>query len=385
MGTKFRVACGVLAVSVVVLGPVAAASAAATFVEDPAAGSYGSISSDGKFIAFMTSKSLSADTNTLDDLYVRDVATNAVSLASSKAAGAAVGVNGASEISMQGTIVVSDDGETAVFLSSAANVVAEVADTKSHVYKKDQATGATVLLDRTTAGAAAAADANSYRDGYLWEKATGKPRLLSTNTTGSAIGSVVRAKISGDGAYAAYSHFVTGCGCYDLTRVALGTGAKLNITNSAAKAGTLTPAYFSISRTGKYIAFETNASYETGDSTNKDIYAWSSTGTYKRLTKPLSTLTQPSASQISNKVGLISEAQGLVSLSSNLKLTTTANTATALTQTAYLASITSNTVEALKPTKAGTTATHLKYTTAIDDAGRTGLVDGSYSLFKFTR
>lgn len=413
MGKMSRVASGILAASALILGPVTAANAA-TFVEDRDAGSYGSISSGGKFVAFTTTKSLSAkDTNTLVDLYVRDLATNAVMLASSNSSGAAVGVNGASEIAMQGTTVVSDDGKAVVFLSSATNVVSGVADAKSHVYRKDLLSGSTALLDRTAAGtpatdgttelggitadgakvsfttrsSLATADANTYSDGYLWEKTTGKPKLVSTGTTGSAIGSVQRTKVSSDGTYVAYSHLVVGssCGCYDLTRADVATGAKLNVTNSAAKSGTLTPALFSISRTGKYVAFETSASYVTSDNANNDIYVWSSAGTFKRLTKSLTTMTQPAASQIVNSVGTISEAQGLVAFSSDLKLTTNANTNSVTTQTAYLASIASSTVEALKPTKAGSPATHLRYTTAIDDAGKVGLLDGSYSLFRFTR
>jgi Tol biopolymer transport system component len=105
------------------------------------------ISADGRFVAF----SSSADNLSTEDddgaggvdIFVRDTATGATTLASRAQGASGPGGDGPSEVS-----AISGDGRFVAFESDADNLSAEDDDTLTNVFLRDTATGATTLVSR---------------------------------------------------------------------------------------------------------------------------------------------------------------------------------------------------------------------------------------------
>lgn len=123
------------------------------------------ISASGRYSVFTSTTSLSsADTNSYEDVYVRDIKTGATVLAS-RGQGGVVGNEG----STGGSI--SRDGRYVAFVSGASNLVAgDTSETKKDVFVRDLPTGA---IERVSVSpASAGADASSGRplvgDGAKW-------------------------------------------------------------------------------------------------------------------------------------------------------------------------------------------------------------------------
>ena len=105
-----------------------------------------SISSDGATIAFVTYEALDpADTDTNTDVYVRDIATGATTLASR-----ADGPGGANSDGSVYDAEISADGGHVAFVARATNLGPP--GNAYHVYERDLTAGATAVVDRTTAG-----------------------------------------------------------------------------------------------------------------------------------------------------------------------------------------------------------------------------------------
>ena len=117
-----------------------------------------SISGDGRYVVFRSDAGnlVAGDTRGEDDVFVKDLQTGAIEVASLDAAGQFTGVG----VGTLGTQSISDDGRYVVYASSAGNIVAGVGSGTIHVYVRDLVTDTTALVSRTPAGA----PANSQSD-----------------------------------------------------------------------------------------------------------------------------------------------------------------------------------------------------------------------------
>jgi Tol biopolymer transport system component len=167
-----------------------------------------SIDGTGGTVAFVTGEPLlAADTNYWEDVYVRDLATNAITLVSGAPGGAAAdGASSAPEISANGKVV--------TFTSIATNLDA-TPDTNDapDVFVRDLTTGTTTRVSRSTTGAVAhgqsdqpsisgdgrfvsfvstapdvvTSDTNSAVDAFVLDRSTGKVARLSTDQLGEQL------------------------------------------------------------------------------------------------------------------------------------------------------------------------------------------------------
>ena len=118
-----------------------------------------SLSGDGRFVAFSSEAGdLSAeDDDASEDVYVRDLAVNAIVLVSR-----ASGAGGAAGDSDSFSPSISADGSRVAFSSEARNLSVEDGDPVTDVLVRDGATGLTTLASRAAGPAGAAADANAF-------------------------------------------------------------------------------------------------------------------------------------------------------------------------------------------------------------------------------
>jgi Tol biopolymer transport system component len=143
-----------------------------------------SISSDGRFVAFVSGgwNLVAGDTNSCNDVFVRDRLTAATTRVSVGAAGAQ-GNGSASSAS------ISSDGRYVAFASEASNLVASDSNSQSDIFLRDRIAGATTRLSITSSGLQA--DSGSYDpsisgDGScvaFWSLAS---NLVATDTNGVA-------------------------------------------------------------------------------------------------------------------------------------------------------------------------------------------------------
>lgn len=103
------------------------------------------LSDDGKVVAFTTEAKLdpAVDTNTSEDVYVRDLRTGTVQLASRRN-----GADGAATANGAWSAALSGDGTRVGFTSSDPNLVAGDANAKSDAFVRDLAAGTTLLVSR---------------------------------------------------------------------------------------------------------------------------------------------------------------------------------------------------------------------------------------------
>jgi Tol biopolymer transport system component len=141
------------------LGGAAGGSAAGVYVKDLASGAVTqvagggelgasgvSLSSDGTDVAFSTDAALaSGDGNGRADVYVKDLTTGRLTLASATADGVA-GSAGSTDPALQA------DGSAVVFASFASNLDPNDDETGSDIYRKDLRTGTLALLSTATDG-----------------------------------------------------------------------------------------------------------------------------------------------------------------------------------------------------------------------------------------
>lgn len=118
------------------------------------------ISADGRFVAFASEASNlhPDDTDAVWDIFVRDLRTNTVTLAS-RATGAA----GAKGDGDAGYAAISADGRFVAFSSEATNLDPDDADDTDDVYVRDLETNTTTLVSRAGGIAGAKSDGFSYQ------------------------------------------------------------------------------------------------------------------------------------------------------------------------------------------------------------------------------
>ncbi|MEX2252796.1 MAG: hypothetical protein WD649_01455 [Thermoleophilaceae bacterium] len=119
-----------------------------------------SISGDGRYVAFISmAKNLSsADLDAVQDIFLRDNQTGAVTLVSR-----ANGANGAGASDKAAHPAVSDDGRYVAFESEANNLSSEDSDSAQNVYVRDLQAGTTTLVSRGSGEEGVAANGSSYR------------------------------------------------------------------------------------------------------------------------------------------------------------------------------------------------------------------------------
>ena len=120
---------------------------------------YAAISADGRFVAFSSEATNldPDDSDDIDDVYVRDLATNTTTLVSRAGS---VGAKGDGP-SYQPAL--SADGRVVAFSSQAANLHSDDNDGNPSVFVRDLETGALTLASRATGVAGANADGGSLR------------------------------------------------------------------------------------------------------------------------------------------------------------------------------------------------------------------------------
>lgn len=150
------------------------------------------ISGNGRRVAFVTATSLSAqDTNTDDDVYVRDLDDDTTTLAS-------VGVAGTSGNDEADEPALDWDGDVVAFTSRATDLVPDDTNSTGDVFVRDLGAGATALVSRTDAGAPAVGGGRTPSlsgDGDRVLFATGSSDLLDPSDDD---GMVVRDRTTSD-------------------------------------------------------------------------------------------------------------------------------------------------------------------------------------------
>ncbi len=145
--------------------------------EDPA------ISSNGRFVVFSSEASnlVTGDTNSEDDVFIKDTQTGILTRVSTSSSGAQG--NGESEDPS-----VSADGRYVVFESEASNLVAGDTNAATDIFLKDMQTGALTRISTTSDGAqanGASGDATISADGRLVAFRSSASNLFAGDTNNS--------------------------------------------------------------------------------------------------------------------------------------------------------------------------------------------------------
>jgi hypothetical protein len=245
-----------------------------------------SISGNGQFVAFRTrATNLDAgDTDTRDDIYVRDLVNNTTTLVSTSTAGV-------KSNSYSSEPSISDDGRYVAFRSRANNLVSNDTNGREDVFVKDLQTGSTTRVSTDSSGNESnyqsiqpsisgdgnyvafisqstnlvAGDTDTYYDVYVKNRQTDATTLVSTSSTGVKSNNYsYEPSISDDGRYVAFRssayNLVTGDtnNNSDVFKKDLQTGDTSLVSNTPG--GGQAPGYYfsyapSISGDGGYVAF----------------------------------------------------------------------------------------------------------------------------------
>lgn len=267
------------------------------------------VSADGRYIAFYSGAlNLAAgDPDTVDDVYVKDTETGAVTLVSTSTLG--VKGNGVSRDPR-----ISADGRYVTFFSEATNLDESPVDLDKDalrdIYVKDMMTGLTILATTNAAGtvkgnghsqgqdisdegryvvfASSAtnltpSDSDGTNDIFRKDLVTGAVDLISTSTGGAikGNGTCFNPDVSSDGRFVVFEsaadNLVPGDsgGYYDVFLKDTQTGSTSMVSTTAAGAqGNGASKYARVSDSGRYVTFEsdsTNLVFEDAD-VNHDIY-----------------------------------------------------------------------------------------------------------------
>lgn len=204
-----------------------------------------SISANGRYVAFTSQASnlVVGDSNNVNDVFVRDRATDATERVSVSNTGAQ-----ANGLSVQPSI--SADGRYVAFLSRASNLVSGDTNFAYDAFVRDRQTGATERVS-------VASDGAQLPDGSTDAKISGDGRFVVFISPHSGV-------VPGD-ANGTYDVFVRDREALTTTRVSVdSTGSEANGPSSLA----------SISRNGRFVVFASEASNLVADDTNeaRDVF-----------------------------------------------------------------------------------------------------------------
>jgi Tol biopolymer transport system component len=271
-------------------GAVTLASAGAGGTAGNGGSSVPSLSAAGRFVAFESAASnlVPGDGNGQNDIFVKDLHTGGVTLASADAQGTPG--NAASY-----DTALSANGRFAAFSSDASNLVPGDANGTTDVFVKDLRTGAVTLASADAGGTAgnqfsntpslsadgrtvaftslasnlAPGDGNAATDVFVRDLRSGALTLASADASGTEGNSgsfTTRSALSADGRLAAFSSFATnllpgGTGGSEQVFVKdLGTGAvTLASADAAGTAGDKSSSFAAISPNGRYVSFNSDA------------------------------------------------------------------------------------------------------------------------------
>jgi Tol biopolymer transport system component len=192
---------------------------------------YPSLSADGTRVVFQSKADnlVASDSNEVEDIFLKDLASGALSRVSVSAAG------GQANRGSEGAFL-SGGGRHVVFTSFASNLVEGDTNRCQDVFLRDLETGTTECVSRAASGALGDADSeggvvsadgrfvvftslarglspqdrNVYADVYLWDRTTRTMELVSANTNGvAANGSSGGGSISDDGRWLTFHSYAS--------------------------------------------------------------------------------------------------------------------------------------------------------------------------------
>ena len=265
----------------------------------------GELSENGRFVVFgsMSSNLVSGDTNETDDVFVHDQQTNVTSRVSISSTGAQGNAS-----SGGGKSAISEDGRFVAFHSSADNLVPGDTNNFLDVFVRDRQTNQTTRISLSSSGTQGnersvapsisgdgryvvfssdasnlvSDDTNNVTDVFLHDRQTGQTTRISLSSSGTeGNGSSDSPSISGEGRFVTFistaTNLVSGDanGRLDIFVHDLITGNTSLISASSAGTQANGDSYSpSISRGGRYVAFESSATnLDDRDTTDEyDIY-----------------------------------------------------------------------------------------------------------------
>jgi len=271
------------------VGPIVAASTAADGTQANSESSDASISADGKQVAFYgrDSNLVPDDSNFRDDIFVKDLQTGEIVIASTKADGTQ-----SNDSSFDPSV--SADGRSVVFFSFASNLVPDDTNSREDIFVKnldsgeiarantaddgteanggqnesaDLSSNGRYVAFATSASNLVPDDTNAQRDVFVKDMETGEIVRASTTTDGSEINAwSYGAQISADGRTVAFasnaSNLVPGDNNYnfDVFVKDLDTGEIVRASTASggtqANGGSVAA---SLSDDGRHVAFESDA------------------------------------------------------------------------------------------------------------------------------
>jgi Tol biopolymer transport system component len=315
------------------------------------------ISADGRYVTYesVATSLVSGDTNSAQDIFVRDRQTGTTTLVSKSSAGVA-GIFGSYAPS------ISSDGRYVVFQSHSTNLVTGDTNSAQDIFVRDRQTGTTSRVSKNSAGSEGNAnsydpsisadgryvlfsslatnlvsgDLNGKADIFVRDRQTGTTMLLSRDSAGvEGNGDSFAATISEDGRYVAFyseaANLVSGDtnGAGDIFVRDRQTGTTTLVSkNSAGVEGTGYSDYPLISEDGRYVTFGSDATNLVAGDTNAktDIFVRDrQTGTTTLVSKDSSGVegdgnsVNPSISSDGRFVAYFSYATSLVTGDTNGK------------------------------------------------------------------
>jgi flagellin-like hook-associated protein FlgL len=256
------------------------------------------ISADGRFVAFMSRASnlVAGDTNSLDDVFVKDMLTGVTTRVSTDGAGGQG--NGYAS-----SAAISADGRYVAFASRASNLVTGDTNGRTDAFVKDTLTGVTTRVSTDSAGGEAnnnssvtaisadgrfvvfssqasnlvTGDTNGSSDSFVKDTLTGAITRINTDSTGAQANdqSYDATAISADGRYVTFSSRASNLVAGDTNSAVdafvkdLLTGLTTRVsTNSAGTQGNYQSHVGGMSADGRYVTFTSVASNLVSGDTN---------------------------------------------------------------------------------------------------------------------
>ena len=286
-------------------GEIEIASVASDGTQSDRGTYYGSLSQDGRYLAFesLATNLVANDTNALGDIFVRDRQTGTTERIT-------VGPAGEQSDAASFNPTITPDGRFVAFASSATNLVAGDANGQADVFVNDRSTGVTQRVSEAVDGSSGngsssggsishdgryiaftssasnlvAGDTNGVQDVFVYDRQTSTIERVSINGDGvEGAGTSFSSSISADGRFVAFvslaSNLVSGDtnGTYDVFVYDRQTGAvervSVSTTGDEGQGRSNEP---SISADGRYVAYYSAAANLVELDTNEaeDIFVF---------------------------------------------------------------------------------------------------------------